>query len=144
MPIVSTAADSNAELVRTTLDLLNVNDLDACVARMAPDFVMHLAEHPEPLPGPEAWRQGAMMMREAFPDLRIDLDDLVADEERVAVRLTLQGTHSGEFLGFAPTGRQVGYVSHEFYRVTDGMFAEEWVCSDTATLFQQLAEGSPA
>jgi predicted ester cyclase len=105
---------------------------------------MHLAEHPEPLPGPETWRQGAVMIRQAFPDLRIDLDDIVADEERVAVRLTLQGTHTGEFLGFAPTGRQVKYVSHEFYRVADGIFAEEWVCKDTATLFQQLAEGLPA
>ena len=140
----SPAAESNAELVRTTIDLLNANDLDACVARMAPDFVMHLAEHPEPLPGPEAWRQGAMMLRQAFPDFHIELDDIVADENRVAVRLTLQGTHTGEFLGFAPTGRQVKYVSHEFYRVADGVFAEEWVCSDTATLFQQLAEGPPS
>jgi steroid delta-isomerase-like uncharacterized protein len=145
VPNVSTpAAESNAELVRTTLDLLNANDLDACVARMAPDFVMHLAEHPEPLPGREAWRQGAMMLRQAFADLHIDLDDIVADESRVAVRLTLQGTHTGEFLGFAPTGRRVKYVSHEFYRVADGAFAEEWVCSDTATLFGQLTEGPPA
>lgn len=136
----SSAAESNAELVRTTLDLLNANNLDACVARMAPDFVMHLAEHPEPLPGPEAWRQGAMMLRQAFPDLHIELDDIVADENRVAVRLTLQGTQTGEFLGWAPTGRQVKYVSHEFYRVADGLFVEEWVCSDTASLFQQLAE----
>ena len=138
------AVESNVELVRTTLDLLNANDLDACVARMAPDFVMHLAESPEPLPGPEGWRQGAMMLRQAFPDFHIDLDDIVADEDRVAVRLTLQGTHTGEFLGFAPTGRQVKYVSHEFYRIADGVFAEEWMCSDTATLFQQLAAEAPA
>jgi steroid delta-isomerase-like uncharacterized protein len=142
--VSTSAAESNAELVRTTLDLLNASDLDACVARMTPDFVMHLAEHPQPLPGPEAWRQGAMILRQAFPDFHIDLDDIVADESRVAVRLTLQGTHTGEFLGFAATGRQVKYVSHEFYRVADGLFAEEWVCSDTATLFQQLAERPPA
>jgi steroid delta-isomerase-like uncharacterized protein len=142
--VSTSVAESNAELVRTTLDLLNANDLDACVERMAPDFVRHLAEHPEPLPGPEAWRQGAMMLRRAFPDFHIDLDDIVADENRVAVRLTLQGTHTGEFLGFAATGRQVKYVSHESYKVADGRFAEEWVCSDTATLFRQLAERPPA
>jgi predicted ester cyclase len=84
-----------------------------------------------------------MMLRRAFPDVHIELDDFVADENRVAVRLTLQGTHTGEFLGFAPTGRQVKYVSHEFYRVADGVFAEDWVCSDTATLFQQLTETPP-
>jgi len=54
------------------------------------------------------------------------------------VRLNLRGTHTGEYLGFAPTGRPVRYASHEFYRVADGLIAEEWICSDTATLFRQL------
>jgi predicted ester cyclase len=54
------------------------------------------------------------------------------------VRVTLSGTHTGEFLGFAPTGRTVEYVSHEFYRVADGLIAEEWICSDTATLMRQI------
>jgi predicted ester cyclase len=48
-------------------------------------------------------------------------------------------THSGEFLGFGATGRTVEYVSHEFYRIADGLIAEEWICSDTATLFRQLS-----
>jgi predicted ester cyclase len=58
------------------------------------------------------------------------------------MRLRLHGTHSGDYLGFAATGRQVSYVSHEFYRLTDGKVAEEWICSDTATLFRQLGEGT--
>lgn len=83
-----------------------------------------------------------MLAHRAFPDLQIEIDDLVTSEDRVAVRLTLHGTHSGDYLGFAATGRAVSYVSHEFYRLVDGMVAEEWVCSDTATLFRQLGEGS--
>jgi steroid delta-isomerase-like uncharacterized protein len=134
--------EANAELVRTTVDLFNANDLDGCVERMAPDFVMHLAEMPNPLPGREAWREGATLMKRAFPDLRIEIDDVVTSEDQVAVRLRLLGTHSGDYLGFAATGRQVSYVSHEFYRLADGMFVEEWICSDTATLFRQLGEGS--
>ena len=49
------------------------------------------------------------------------------------------GRHTGEFLGFAATGRTVEYVSHEFYRIAGGLIAEEWICSDMATLFRQLS-----
>jgi steroid delta-isomerase-like uncharacterized protein len=138
------AREANIELVRAAVDLFNANDLDGCVERIAPDFVMHLAEVPEPLPGREAWREGATLMKQAFPDLQIEIDDIVAAEDQVAVRLRLHGTHSGGYLGFAATGRPISYVSHEFYRLADGMVAEEWVCSDTATLFRQLGDGSNA
>jgi steroid delta-isomerase-like uncharacterized protein len=132
--------EANVELVRTTVDLFNANDLDGCVERMAPDFVMHLAEVANALPGREAWREGATLMKRAFPDLRIEIDDIVTSEDQVAVRLRLRGTHNGDYLGFAATGRQISYVSHEFYRLADGKVAEEWICSDTATLFRQLGE----
>lgn len=79
------------------------------------------------------------MMRRAFPDLRAHIEDIVAAQDTVAVRVRFRGTHSGEFLGFSPTGRSVGYVSHEFYRIADGLIAEEWICSDMATLFRQLS-----
>ena len=135
---------ANIDLVRTTVDLFNANELDGCVERMAPDFVMHLADVPEPLPGRQAWREGAALMRQAFPDLRIEIDDIVASDDQVAVRLRLHGTHSGDYLGFPASGRAVSYVSHEFYRLADGMVEEEWVCSDTATLFRQLGGNSAA
>ena len=77
-------------------------------------------------------------VRRAFPDLTADIHDVVAAEDRVAVRLTFRATHSGDFLGFAATGRRVEYVSHEFYRVAGRLLAEEWICSDTATLMQQI------
>ena len=78
-------------------------------------------------------------MKAAFPDLHAQIEDITAAEDRVAARLTLSGTHTGEYLGFPPTGRAVKYVSREFYRVADGLIAEEWICSDTASLFQQLS-----
>jgi DNA-binding transcriptional MerR regulator len=60
-------------------------------------------------------------------------------QDKVAVRLRIHGTHSGEFLGIAATGRAIDYVSHEFYRVADGLLAEEWICSDMASLLRQLS-----
>jgi steroid delta-isomerase-like uncharacterized protein len=79
------------------------------------------------------------MMRRAFPDLRAHIDYIVAAEDKVAIRLRFRGTHTGEFLGFPATGRSVEYVSHESYRIADGLIAEEWICSDMATLFRQLS-----
>jgi predicted ester cyclase len=79
------------------------------------------------------------MMKHAFPDLQAHIEDIVAAQDKVAVRLRFRGTHSGEFLGFRATGRTIEYVSHEFYRIADGLIAEEWICSDTATLLRQLS-----
>ena len=78
------------------------------------------------------------MIRLGFPDLHARIDNLVAEGDRVAVRLTFRGTHQGEFLGVPATGRTVEYVSHEFYRIVDGLVAEEWICSDLASLQGQL------
>jgi steroid delta-isomerase-like uncharacterized protein len=132
-----TTTASNIALVRSTLDAFNAGDIDTCVSRMSPDFVMNLAGLP-PMHGPDVWRQGAEVIKQGFPDLRAHIDDVVAAADEVALRLTFRGTHQGEFLGIPATGRTVEYVSHEFYKIAEGMFAEEWICSDMATLQAQL------
>jgi steroid delta-isomerase-like uncharacterized protein len=130
---------ANVELVRAGFRAFNAGEADECVARMTPDFVINLAELPEPQHGRETWRQGFEMMRRAFPDLRAHVEDIFGAGDKVAVRVRFRGTHSGEFLGIPATGRPIDYVSHEFYRVADGLIAEEWICSDTATLLHQLS-----
>jgi steroid delta-isomerase-like uncharacterized protein len=134
-----TSPAANVELVRGGFAAFNAGDAEGCVALTAPDLIMNLAEIPEPQHGRDVWRQGFAMMRQAFPDLRAHIEDIFGDQDRVAVRLRFHGTHSGEFLGIPATGRSVEYVSHEFYRIADGLIAEEWICSDMATLFQQLS-----
>jgi len=76
-------------------------------------------------------------MKHAFPDLEVHVDDIVAAGDTVALRLTLSGTHQGESQGIPATGRKIRYISHKFYRVAGGMIAEEWICSDMASLFHQ-------
>jgi len=131
-------AETNVALVRAGFDDLNAGDIDACAARLAPDFVIHLAELPDPLFGAAVWREGVAVIQRGIPDLRAHIEDIFAAGDKVAVRVTFRGTHTGEYLGFAPTGRSVQYVSHEFYRVADGLIAEEWICSATASLLAQL------
>lgn len=133
-----TSADANVELVRAGFVAFNANDLDACVELAAPGLIINLAELPEPLRGRATWRQGAELMKRAFPDFHAQIEDIFGAGDRVAVRLTMTGTHEGEYLGIPGTGRRVTYVSHEIYRVEDDLIAEEWICSDTAGLFRQL------
>ncbi|HJU36038.1 MAG TPA: ester cyclase [Gaiellaceae bacterium] len=124
--------------MRESFEAFNRGDTERLLAVVAPDLVMHPAELPEPLRGRETWRQGFETMRRAFPDLEARIDDLVAAGDRVAVRVSFRGTHAGEFQGIPASGREIHYVSHEFYRVEDGLIAEEWICSDLASLFGQL------
>jgi steroid delta-isomerase-like uncharacterized protein len=135
----STSPATNAELVRAGFQAFNSGDADQCLALAAPDLITHLAELPEPRHGRDAWRQGYEMIKRAFPDLQAHSEDIVAAQDKVAVRLRFRGTHTSEFLGIPATGRTIEYVSHEFYRVADGLIAEEWICSDTATLLRQLS-----
>ena len=134
-----TSPASNAELVRAGFQAFNRGNADECLTRIAPDLITNLAELPEPQRGREVWRQGFEMMKHAFPDLQAYIEDIVAAQDKVAVRVRFRGTHSGEFLGIPATGRAIEYVSHEFYRIADGLIAEEWICSDLATLFGQIS-----
>jgi len=142
---MSTTTTANVDLcVRAHIELFGAGRLELADELITPDCVDHGGDAGppvhgrDPITGPEAIKWVVRWLRGAFPDLAYDLDDAFGDGDRVAVRCTARGTHTGEFLGFAPTGRTVEYVSHEFYRVADGLIAEEWICSDTATLLSQL------
>src|SRR6185312_15905546 len=129
------SAQPNVALVRESIEAFNAGDMTKLLAVAAPDILIHYAEMPEPLQGRETWQQGYELVKRAFPDLEIHVDDLVAAGDKVALRLTLSGTQQGEFQGIPATGRRISYASHEFYRVADGLVAEEWICSDMASLF---------
>jgi len=73
-----------------------------------------------------------------FPDLTTTIEDLMAEGDKVAVRQTWRGTHTSNFLGIPPTGKQVTFTSIEVYRVSGGKLAEEWVELDMHGLLQQL------
>ena len=133
------SAEANTALVRESVEAFNAGDTNKLLTIVAPDIVIHYAEMPEPLHGRDTWQHGFELAKRAFPDLEIEVNDLVATNDEVAVRLTLRGTHQGEFQGIPATGRRISYVSHEFYRVENGLFVEEWICSDMASLFSQLS-----
>ncbi|GAB3703362.1 ester cyclase [Nocardiopsis oceani] len=128
-------------LLRDAYAVLESGDLDAVYDLLTEDFIANLPGLAEPLHGREAWKAGAQAMLEAFPDLRVEIEDLLVSEDRVAVRVRLSGTHSGAFQGVAATHRRVSFPSLEMYRMRDGRIAEEWVAPDIALLMRQLTQG---
>lgn len=88
--------------------------------------------------GPELVKQIARFFRSAFPDLHIAVDDLIAEGERVAARVTIAGTHQGEMLGIPPTGKRVEISSIDIIRFEDGKAAEHWGETDIMSMMQQL------
>ena len=76
--------------------------------------------------------------RNAFPDVRITLDDTVASGDLVAVRWTATGTHNGDGLGIAATGKPVSFEGMSFIRVEGGRFLEGWNAFDRLGMLQQV------
>ena len=136
----TTQAQANIDLIRRAFSAFNAANLDWCVTLLTEDFAINLAGMPFQMRGREAWKSNAEVMQIAFPAIQAEIDDIFGAEDRVAVRLTFRGTHRGEFLGIAATGRDVVFMSLELYRVVDGQLAEEWISSDLTTLMRQLTE----
>jgi steroid delta-isomerase-like uncharacterized protein len=118
--------------------VFNDGDLDAVERFIAPDHVNHDPTAPEVPPGPAGVRMLARHYREAFPDIRFELEEVFSDGDRVAHRWTFTGTHEGELMEIAPTGRQVRVAGIEVNRVDRGKIADSWAISDAQGLRQQL------
>jgi predicted ester cyclase len=88
----------------------------------------------------EAVTRGCMSYFDAFPDLHVSLDELIAEDDRVFVRSTLTGTHDGEYKGIAPTGRNVAADCAEVFRLSDGKIVGYWCLLNVAGLMRQLTE----
>lgn len=89
----------------------------------APDVVLTGPPFP-PTKGAEAYKQDVSLFKKAFPDLRFTLDEAVAEGDKVACRYTGRGTHQGEFLGIAPSGRQIVVGGSGIARFANGKIAE--------------------
>lgn len=106
------------------------------------DLMTSDVEDHDPAPdqgsGPEGFIDFFTKFREAFPDLKIAVDQMVADDENVAIAYTVTGTHEGNFHGIAPTGKKIKARGMQIARFEDGRIAERWGSSDELGIFKQL------
>lgn len=132
-------AEENKALFRRTYEeLFNQGNLAIADQVVAPDFINHEAPPGIPNRGPEAMRQVVMMLRTAFPDLHFTVEELVAEGDTVAGRVTMSGTHEGPFMGIAPTGRAIRQAHMHFVRFADGKAIEQRGVRDDLGMMQQL------
>jgi len=139
-------SDDNKALIRDMEDaIFNQRDLPAIDRYISPDYVLRTA--PEGTPNDrDAVRGSIAAYLDGFPDLRVEVGQLVAEGDLVVAVLTYSGTHDGELFGIAPTSKRIAVRQIAAYRIADGKVVEEWEVSDQLGLMQQLgampAEGS--
>lgn len=103
----------------------------------APDYREH-NPRPGQEPGVDGYKGGIVMMRAAFPDLFLDVYDIIAEGDRVAVLYTLHGTHDGERMGIPASGQRVSSEGMVLARFRDARVIERWGVQDMLTLLQQI------
>ncbi|MDK0523943.1 ester cyclase [Streptomyces sp. ML-6] len=113
--------------------------IDAGQRHQVDNFIANIPGSEEPRHGREVWFQGTEEMLGAFPDLKIDVQDIFGIDDKVTVLLRFRGTHLGAFQQFEATGRQVSFRSIEVYRIEGDRIAEEWVSPDMISLMQQIS-----
>lgn len=128
----------HAATMRRVYELISAGDIDGFDEFMAEDFVEH-----EETPGLEPTREGVKqffhMYRAAFPDLRMEPQDILTSGDKVVARVRATGTHQGEFLGMPASGKRVDVQLIDIIRFgDDGLAHEHWGVFDALALMQQL------
>ncbi|HWO72493.1 MAG TPA: ester cyclase [Dehalococcoidia bacterium] len=118
-------------------DGINRGDLSVVDTHVAEDFIDH-EEFPGIPPDKAGVRQFFEMMRSAFPDFRVNVQDTLAEGDKVVVRITMSGTHRREFMGIPATNKQVNVEGIDIVRVRDEKAVEHWGVLDVAAMMQQL------
>jgi len=131
-PMGGRMSEQNKDLVRSYYEqVINGRDLDAVGDYFADERIV------------AGVQRGCFSYFQAFPDLHVALDELIAEGDRVFLRSTMTGTHDGEYKGIPATGRHIATEAAEVFRVSDGTFIGYWCQTNVAGLMRQLTEEAP-
>jgi steroid delta-isomerase-like uncharacterized protein len=124
--------------MQSAYDRISAGDLDGFAALVAEDFVEH-----DEIPGLPPTKAGMLdyfrMLRSAFPDLRLQVEDVIETGDKGVARVTATATHQGEFMGIPATGQQARMQLIDIMRFDDdGLVCEHWGVADMLSLMQQL------
>jgi steroid delta-isomerase-like uncharacterized protein len=139
----------NKSLARRVMDELWTKGNLAAIDQLYSDnCVFHDLGSPEDIRGHEGLKQFARMWRTALPDLQCKAEDVLAEGDEVAIRWVAQGTHKGDLMGIAPTGKKVTFRGIQMQRISKGRIEEEWVAFNTLGMLQEIGAlpqlGQPA
>lgn len=137
----STAArvEHNEELGRRYFEeVWNRGNLEALDQLLAPDYINHTPSTPNPPPGPAGLKPIVRAIRQAFPDLHYEIQDVIATEDAVVMRVVMTGTHKGDLFGIPATGRRVSVNQINIEHIRAGRIVEHWRVTDELALMRQL------
>ena len=128
----------NKQLVKRALDeVFSAGNFGVLEEIFHPDFINHEAG-PDTPPGPQGLKVTVGWIRDAFSDLHYEIEDSVAEGDKVAVRETASGRHTGKFIGFEPTGKSFKVKQMHMYRIKDSKIIEHWSVRDDLDQGMQL------
>jgi steroid delta-isomerase-like uncharacterized protein len=136
--------ETNIATTKKMGDAVNKGDLNVFNEVFAPNVKDH-----DPAPnqgqGPEGFIEFFTQFRNAFPDLKIAVEQMVADDDKVAIAYTITGTQEGPFQGIPATGRKIKARGVQISKFnSDGKIVERWGSSDEAGILQQIGATRPS
>jgi steroid delta-isomerase-like uncharacterized protein len=133
---MTSTEQAHGETVRRLYEeYLNQNRSEALPFLVSEDVVLHTATEER---GIAAYAALTDRLRVAFPDMQFTICDLIVNDDRVAVRWTMEATHTGPLAGIPATGKRVLQRANVIYRFADGKIAEGWAVMDQAGMLRQL------
>lgn len=128
----------NIRLAEQQIAALNAHDLDRYLKRIDESYVGESEMMPEPVRGPVGVRRSLEMIFAAFPDLRLETEQILTTGNHVISRVRLTATHQGSYLGIAPTGKRISFQACNVVELRDGKAIRGRLYADNASLLQQL------
>jgi steroid delta-isomerase-like uncharacterized protein len=133
------SAEDNKAIVRRLIEeLWNAGNPELADQIYAADYVRHGPQAESPIRGSAALKQFAHMYLSAVPDLYHEIEDQFTREDGVVSRMTARGTHRGEMMGIAPTGKPITFSMFSQHRIAGGKIVEEWIIYDLHAILQQV------
>lgn len=134
-------ASANKEIVlRWAESVVNRGELDVVDELFAEEFSWDMPFNPEPLHGPEAMKETVTSFRTAFPDLSIEVDEIVAEGDKVALSYQASGTNHGEMMGEPATGESAEWRVTHVFTLREGRIVSDATVLDRARIIEQLSQ----
>jgi len=131
--------EKNKAIIRKLTEAFNKKNLAILDELIAPDYV----DHTHQLRGLENVKQFFTMLIKGFPDFQFTIEDMIAEGDKVWVRFKETGTHKGEYLGLAPTGKKITETAVHNFRIVNGKVVEDFSVSDDLAFYKQLGVIEP-
>jgi steroid delta-isomerase-like uncharacterized protein len=123
-------------------EVFNEGRLESLSTLLSKSYVLQDAPS-ETVSGADGVKQAVRLFRTAFPDMRITIEELIAEGDAVCARSVLRGTHQGEFMGIPATGRTIAMATLTLVHIIDGRLTSSCVKNDVVTLLHQLGAWPP-